>query len=81
MFSKVISILNSKDSLVEINIRSDIKIFPGIKIHDSNFFGDFLSINKNSLSDSGILNSWLGHVDCLVTQIVIHDTGSNSIVL
>jgi len=78
MFGEIISILNSKDSLIEIDIGSNIEIFPSIEIHNSNFLRDFLSVYKNSLSDSRILDSWLGHVNGLVTQIVIHDARSHS---
>lgn len=52
ILGKIISILNSEDSLVEIDVGRDIEILPAVKVHDTNFFRDFLSVNENSLSDS-----------------------------
>ena len=65
--SKIISIINSEDSLVKIDICCYIKIFPIIEIHDANFFWNFLSVYENSLSYSRIFYSWFSYMNSFVS--------------
>ena len=72
--------MNSKDSLIEVNILCNVEIFPAVEVHDSYFFRDSLTVDENSLSDSGILDSWFCDMDGFVVQIEINDAWSDSVV-
>ena len=80
LFGEIITIMYSKDSLIEVNILWNTEIFPAVKVHDSYFFGDSLTIDEDSLSNSRIFHSRFGDMDCFVIQIKINDAWSDSIV-
>lgn len=80
LFGEVVGIINSENSLIEVDILCHIEIFPVVKFLHSNLFGDFLSVNEDALGDSGILHAGFGDVDGFVVQIVIHDARTDTVI-
>jgi hypothetical protein len=39
-----------------------------------------MSLQKDSLWNSGVLNSWLNNMDCVIVEVVVDDALSNSVV-
>lgn len=81
VLGKVVGILNPEDSLVEIDIGGNIEVFPTVKVHDPNFFRDFLSVDEDALRDPRVLDPRLGDVDGLVSQVIVHNAGPHSEIL
>lgn len=78
---KSVSISDSENPFVEVNVDADIEILPGVVGRGViQLFGDFLPLDEETLDDSGILSSWFIDVDGSVTEIIVDIAFSDSIV-
>lgn len=68
-FSKIITINNSENTPIEVDINPNIEITPGEML--GFIFRDFVTSNKNALRNSRILHSWLSHISCIVLQMMM----------
>lgn len=80
LFGEIIGIVNSEDSLIEVNILWDIEILPRKVFLGSQHFGDLLTIDENALDNSGVFDSWFGHMDGFIIKIEVNDARSNTII-
>lgn len=79
--SEIITINNTEDSFVEIDIDSYVEVFPGIVFFGFADFGwDFLSFDKDSLWNSTVFLSGFGDVDCSVTKVVVYIAFTKTVV-
>jgi len=76
--SEVIGVKNSEYPLIKIDIGGYVEVFPAEEVHDPQYFGDFLAVDENALSDSRVFDSRLSHVYRLVSQVIVHNAGSDS---
>jgi len=78
--SEIITVDDSENSLVDIEVDSNVKIFPEVVLRLVFWEWKLVSLQKDSLRDTGVLNSWLDDVDGVIVKVVEDDTFSNSVV-
>lgn len=78
--SEIITVNNSENSLVDIEVNSNIKVLPEIVLGLVFWVWKLVSLQKDSLWNSGVLNSWLNNMDCVIVEVVVDDALSNSVV-
>ena len=78
---EVITVNDSENSSVHIEVHSDVKVLPDVVIGWIFWSWELVSLHEDSLGDSGVLNSWLDDVDGVVIKIVVDGALSESIVL
>lgn len=80
--SEGITIVNVEDSFKEVDIDSDVEIFPCVIIRKlADNLGDFLSFQEHALGNTGVLNFGLGNIDCLISQVIVNEDFPDAIVL
>jgi len=72
---------DSELSLVDIEVLANVQVLPGVVLGLIIWVWEFVSLEENSLWDSGVLNSVLNDVDGVIVEIVEDDALSNSEVL
>ena len=75
---KIIAVDNSENSLVNIKVCSNIQILPGVVFGFVMRQWQLVSLHKDALWNTGVLNSWLDDVDSVIIKIVINDALANS---
>lgn len=80
-FSERIAIIDSENSLEEIDIDCNVEIFPCVVVSKlSNDFRYFLSFQKDSLRNTWILDLLFSDINGFIRKIVIDKDRSDSIV-
>jgi hypothetical protein len=73
LFGKFVKVIDVKDSLVDVNVDSDIKIFPCvIVVKFSDDFGYFLSFQKDALRDARVFYLGFSDENSQVRQVVVY---------
>jgi hypothetical protein len=77
---ELVTINNSKDSSVDIDVETEVEISPGVV--NSCIFGpsDFVAFQKDTLRDSTILYSLLNDMHGIILKIVKDGALSNSVI-
>jgi hypothetical protein len=78
---KVITVTDSEDSLVNIEVHADVEIAPDVVFGLVLWVWELVSLHEDSLGNSGVLNSWLENVDGVVIEVVENGALSKSVVL
>jgi len=81
ILSKYVAVCDSENSFKKVHVSRKIEIFIWIIfIRWSLFFGNLLSFDENSLHHSTVHDSGLSDVDGLISQVVVNQTRSYSII-
>jgi hypothetical protein len=75
---EIITINNSKNSLVDIEVGRTIQICPGIVSRLVIWEWKLMTFQKDTLWYSSILNSWFNNVNGIVIQVVENNAFTNS---
>jgi hypothetical protein len=78
--SEIITVNNSENSLVDIEVNSNIKVLPEIVLGLVFWVWKLVSLQKDSLWNSRVLNSWLNNMDGVIIEVVVDNALSNSVV-
>jgi hypothetical protein len=78
---KFITVTDSEDSLVHIEVDANVKIAPNVVFGLVFGIWEFVSLQEDSLRDSRVLDSWLDDVDGVIVKVVVDGALSNSEVL
>ena len=87
LFSKeslgeIITVNNSENSAINVEVLRKIEISPGVVFVLWVFWiWELVSLQENSLWDTGVLNLWLNDVDGIVLKVIVDKTFSNSEIL
>lgn len=79
--SEVIAVNDSDYSIINVEVDSNIQILPDVVFGLVMWVWEFVSLQEDSLWDTGVLDSWLEDVDGVVIKIVEENALSNSVVL
>jgi hypothetical protein len=79
--SEVVTVDDSEDSSVHIEVHSNVKVLPGVVFSCILWGWELVSLHEDSLGNSGVLNSWLENVDGVVIEVVENGALSKSVVL
>lgn len=79
--SEIIAVNDSENSLVDIKVGTDVEITPEVVLGLVFWVWELVSLQEDTLWDSGVLNSWLNDVDGVIVEVVVDDALSNSVVL
>jgi hypothetical protein len=78
---KVIAVNDSEDSLVDIEVDTNVEIAPDVVFRLIIRVWELVPLQEYSLWNSGVLNSWLDDVDGIIVKIVVYDALSDPVVL
>jgi len=78
---KVITVTDSEDSLVNIEVHADVEIAPDVVFGLVLWVWELVSLHEDSLWDSRVLDSWLDDVNGIIVKIVVNGALSNSEIL
>ena len=78
---EIITIDDSENSLVDVEVNTNIEVAPDVVLGLVLGVWQLVSLQENALWDSGVLNSRLEDVDGVIVEVVADDALSNSIVL
>lgn len=80
--SEIITVNNSENSAINVEISRQIEIAPAVVLVFWVFWEwELVSLQENSLWDTGVLNLWLNDVDGIVLEVIVDKTFSNSEIL
>ena len=79
--SEVIGVHNSEYSLINIEVESNIDVFPGVEFGFVFWVWQFVSLQETSLWDSGVLDFWFIDLNGVVVEEVVDFALSSSEIL
>jgi hypothetical protein len=76
---EIITVNNSENSAIDVEIIRQIEIPPVVVFVLWVFWiWELVSLQENSLWDTGVLNLWLNDVDGIIVKVIINDAFSYS---
>ena len=78
---EIIAVNDSENSLVDIEVDTNVEVLPDVVFRLVIWIWKLMSLQKDSLRHSRVLNSWLDDVDGVIVKVVVDSTLSDSIVL
>ena len=78
---EIVTIHNSEDSAIDIEIGSKVQVSPRVVQGGVLWPGDLVAFQKYSLRNATVFNSALNDVNCVVVEVVVNDALSDSVVL
>jgi len=79
--SEIIAVDDSENSSVHIEVHSNVKVLPDVVLGWIFWSWELVSLQEDSLRNSGVFNSWLDNVDGIIIKIVVNGAFSESVVL
>ena len=78
---EVIAVDNSENSLVDVEVDANVEVLPNVVFGLVLWVRQLVSLQEDSLRDTGVLDSWLDDVDGVVIKVVVDDALPDSVVL
>ena len=77
---EIIAVNDSENSLVDIEVDTNVEVLPDVVFRLVIWIWKLMSLQKDSLWHSRVLNSWLDDVDGVIVKVVVDDAFSDSVV-
>jgi len=77
---EIIAVNDSENSLVDIEVDTNVEVLPDVVFRLVIWIWKLMSLQKDSLRHSRVLNSWLDDVDGVIVKVVVDDAFSDSVV-
>ena len=78
---EVIGIHNSENSLVNVQVHSDVEVFPGVSFWLLSWDEDLVSLKENTLRNARVLDAVLKDVKGIIIKIVVHCAFTDTVIL
>jgi hypothetical protein len=77
---EIIAVNDSENSLVDIEVDTNVEVLPDVVFRLVIWEWKLMSLQKDSLWHSRVLDSWLDDVDGVIVKVVVDDAFSDSVV-
>ena len=80
LLGEIIAIGNAENTSINVKVHSEVEISPvdhfGCRIGERHF----MSLKEHTLGDSGVFDSLLNNVNCVIIKVIVDGALSNSVV-
>lgn len=76
---KLITVIDVEDTIVKVNVDTDVKIFPGVAINAA-WLWHQVSLEEDTLWDARVRDASLQNVNGVILEIVVHCTLSKAVI-